>query len=133
MPGGVSMIPKDPRPMERRILPHHGKDRRVPPVGRGAGQVAENPPSTQMTCPVTYSLAWLARNTAAPSKSAGFPLRPIMVRAAIAADLTGSPATAAFSGVGTKPGEIALQHTPRGAHASDCDLVSEARPPLDAP
>ena len=103
-------------------------------VGPGAaGQVAENPPSTQMTCPVTYPLAGLARKTAAPSKSAGSPLRPIMVRADIAADLTGSAATAAFSGVGTKPGQIALQHTPRGAQASDYDLVSDARPPLDAP
>src|SRR5579864_7274675 len=56
-----------------------------------------------------------------------------MVRAAMAAQRTGSPATAAVSGVATNPGHSALQHTPDRAHASDCDRVSAARPPLDAP
>ena len=56
-----------------------------------------------------------------------------MVRAASAADRAGSLATAAVSGVATKPGVTALQHTPRAAHASDCDRVSPASPALDAP
>src|SRR5215470_3458362 len=89
----------------------------------GRGQVAEKPPSTQMSWPVTYALAGLARKTATPSKSAASPLRPIMVRAA----------SSAVRGVATKPGATALQHTPWGAQASDWDLVSETRPPLAAP
>src|SRR5262249_60235948 len=56
-----------------------------------------------------------------------------MVRAASAAERTGSAATSAVSGVATKPGTIALQHTPRGAQASDWDLVSPASPALAAP
>src|ERR1700727_2322253 len=56
-----------------------------------------------------------------------------MVRAAMAAERSGSAATAALSRVGTNPGHTALQHTPDPAHASDCDRVKEARPPLDAP
>src|SRR5258708_13231483 len=68
-----------------------------------------------------------------PSKSPASPLRPIIVRAASAAERAGSLAASRVSGVITKPGEIALQHTPRGAHASDWDRVSDARPPLDAP
>src|SRR5262249_60273995 len=56
-----------------------------------------------------------------------------MVRAASAADRTGSAATSAVSGVATKPGTIALQRTPCGAQASDWDLVSPARPALAAP
>src|SRR6266536_1154586 len=80
-------------------------------AGREGHQVAEKPPST----------------------SPGWPLRPTMVRAASAALRAGSLATSLVSGVTTNPGDSELQHTPRGAHASDCDLVSEARPPLDAP
>src|SRR5215469_9160191 len=99
----------------------------------GRGQVAEKPPSTQMSWPVTYALAGLARKTAMPSKSAASPLRPIMVRAASAAERAGSAATSAVRGVATKPGATALQHTPWGAQASDWDLVSETRPPLAAP
>src|SRR5258707_13731483 len=68
-----------------------------------------------------------------PSKSPASPLRPIIVRAASAAERAGSFAASRVSGVITKPGEIALQHTPRGAHASDWDRVSDASPPLDAP
>ncbi len=68
-----------------------------------------------------------------PSKSPASPLRPIIVRAASAAERAGLLAASRVSGVITKPGEIALQHTPRGAHASDWDRVSDARPPLDAP
>ena len=56
-----------------------------------------------------------------------------MVRAASAADRTGSDATSAVSGVATKPGTIALQHTPRDAQASDWDLVSPASPAFAAP
>src|SRR6266568_2699832 len=56
-----------------------------------------------------------------------------MVRPASAADRAGSAATCAVSGVATKPGQIALTVTPDGAQASDCDRVSAARPPLDAP
>src|SRR5579872_6926862 len=33
----------------------------------------------------------------------------------------------------TKPGHTELQQTPDGAHASDCDRVSAASPPFDAP
>src|SRR5271169_4342609 len=40
---------------------------------------------------------------------------------------------AALSRVATNPGHTELQHTPDRAHASDCDRVSAARPPLDAP
>ena len=68
---------------------------------------------------MTYPLAGLARKTAAPSKSAGSPFRPIIVRAASARTRSGSLVTGAVSGVTTKPGQIALQHTPRPAHASD--------------
>src|SRR5580704_10953792 len=99
----------------------------------GTAYVAENPPSTYSVCPVTYALAGEARNTAVPAKSAGSLLRPTMVRAAIAAIRAGSLATAALSLVGTKPGHTELQHTPDAAQASDCDRVSAARPPLDAP
>src|SRR5260370_22454950 len=67
------------------------------------------------------------------SKSGGGRLGPIIVRAASAAVRAGSLAESRVSGVITKQGEIALQHTPRGAHASDWDRVSDARPPLDAP
>src|SRR6266581_4546551 len=56
-----------------------------------------------------------------------------MVRAAMAAERAGSLATAALSRVGTNPGQTELQHTPDRAQASDCDRVSAARPPLDAP
>src|ERR1700742_3667359 len=66
-------------------------------------------------------------------KEHGDPVRPVIVRAAIAADRSGSRATCALSRVGTNPGHTELQHTPEGAHASDCDRVSAARPPLDAP
>ena len=68
-----------------------------------------------------------------PAKSEGSPFRPTMVRAAIAAERAGSLATAALSRVGTNPGQTELQHTPERAHASDCERVSAARPPLDAP
>src|SRR5580693_8505803 len=56
-----------------------------------------------------------------------------MVRAARAAERTGSLATASVSGVATNPGVIALQHTPLPAQASDWDRVSPVRPALDAP
>src|SRR5258708_36134630 len=56
-----------------------------------------------------------------------------MVRAGSVAERTGSAATSAVSGVATKPGTIVLQHTPRGAQASDWDLVSPASPALAAP
>src|SRR5260221_12907973 len=68
-----------------------------------------------------------------PSKSAGWPFRPIMVRPARAAERTGSDATCLVIVVATKPGAIALQHTPEADQASACDLVSDTRPPLDAP
>src|SRR6266702_7401858 len=68
-----------------------------------------------------------------PAKSAGWPLRPIMVLAASAAERTGSRATGVVIAVGTKPGAIALQRTPDAAQASACDLVSDTRPPLAAP
>src|SRR5258708_8511789 len=68
-----------------------------------------------------------------PSKSAGWPFRPIMVRPASAAERTGSDATCLVIVVATKPGAIALQHTPEADQASACDLVSDTRPPLDAP
>ena len=68
-----------------------------------------------------------------PSKSPASPLRPTIVRAASAATRAGSLAASAVSGVGTKPGETALQHTPLAAQASDWDRVSETTPPLDAP
>src|SRR5713226_5128554 len=68
-----------------------------------------------------------------PAKSAASPLRPIIVRAASAADRTGSLATSLVSGVATKPGATALQHTPLGAQASDCDRVSPVSPALAAP
>src|ERR1700734_240731 len=56
-----------------------------------------------------------------------------MVRAAMAAERSGSAATAAFSLVGTNPGHTELQHTPDWAHASDCDRVRAASPLFDAP
>src|SRR5260370_19726606 len=56
-----------------------------------------------------------------------------MVLAAIACQRSGSDATATVSGVATNPGHTELQQTPERAHASDCERVSAARPPLDAP
>ena len=56
-----------------------------------------------------------------------------MVRAARAAERTGSLATALVIGVATNPGVTALQQTPWGAQASDWDRVSPASPALDAP
>src|SRR5580693_8536534 len=55
------------------------------------------------------------------------------VRPASAADRTGSVATSTVSGVDTNPGQTELTHTPDADHASDCDRVSAASPPLDAP
>src|SRR5215472_2677089 len=114
--GGAACAPGAPRPVSAR-----------------QAQVAEKPPSTKIAWPVTYALAALARKTATPSKSAGRPLRPIMVRAASAAERAGSEATGAVIGVATNPGTTALQHTPERDHSSACDLVSDIRPPLDAP
>ena len=61
--------------------------RRVP--RRTRYHLAEKPPSTKIICPVRKSLARLARNTATPSKSAGSPLRPIIVRNGEAGDFEG--------------------------------------------
>jgi hypothetical protein len=79
------------------------------------------------------SLAAEARNTATPAKSDGTPLRLTIVRAARAAVRSGSAATSAVSGVATQPGQTELTRTPRGAQASDWDLVSAARAPFDTP
>ena len=65
--------------------------------------------------------------------SDGSPFLPMCVRSASAADRTGSDATSTVSGVDTNPGQNELTHTPDAAHASDCDLVRESSPPLDAP
>src|SRR5580704_6193593 len=56
-----------------------------------------------------------------------------MVRAARAATTAGSLARCALSRVITKPGHTELQHTPDRAHASDCERVSDVRPPFEAP
>jgi hypothetical protein len=55
------------------------------------------------------------------------------VRAAREAERTGSDETSWVSGVATKPGQIELTQTPSADQASDCERVSAARPPLDAP
>src|ERR1700722_12779621 len=55
------------------------------------------------------------------------------VRAASAADRTGSDETSRGSGAAPNPGQTEFTHTPDGDHASDWDRVSEARLPLDAP
>src|SRR5580693_7685976 len=56
-----------------------------------------------------------------------------MVRAARAAERTGSDDTSTVSGVATNPGQTEFTQTPDDAHASDWDLVSAARPPFVAP
>ncbi len=68
-----------------------------------------------------------------PVKSSGVPLRPIIVRAAIAATRAGSDDAAVVSGVRTNPGTIALQVTPEADHCSAVERVSETRPPFDTP
>lgn len=55
------------------------------------------------------------------------------MRAAIAAVWTGSANTARVSGEDTKPGAIALQHTPCADHASAWARVSAATPAFDTP
>src|SRR5690606_5817864 len=96
-------------------------------------QCTENPPSTNSECPVTYPDAALARNTAAPAKSSGTPLRPTVVRAASAAIVSASSWRRWLSGVSTKPGTSVFAVTPRADHASDCERASDSRPPLETP
>src|SRR5271170_792884 len=55
------------------------------------------------------------------------------VRAARAAERTGSDDTSVVSGVATNPGQTELTHTPDEAHASDWERVSDAMPPFDTP
>src|ERR1700738_315365 len=67
----------------------------------GLDQWTEKPPSTNSTCPVTYAEAFEARNSAAPRKSSGNPLRPVIERADRALTRSGSAAACAVSGVST--------------------------------
>lgn len=74
-----------------------------------------------------------ARNTAAPCRSSSWPLRPMQVCAASRAARSASAKTGAVSGMGKKPGAIALQVMPWRDQASAMARVSWVMPPLPAP
>ncbi len=82
---------------------------------------------------MTKAEASPARNTAAPAKSSGVPLRPAMCRAAMTSIRPGMAWAGSVSGVSTNPGMIVFTHTPRADHASACDRVRPASAALDAP
>lgn len=106
-----------------------------------------HPPSTTRTCPDTYALDWLAKNTTLPLKSSGTPHLPAGILSLILFNLASSASKAVFISVAmylvrvskvshsfflTHPGAMALTVTPFDVHSLASAFVSCATAPFDA-
>src|SRR5215472_10308449 len=80
-----------------------------------------------------YEAASLARNTAGPAISSGWPQRCMGTLATVAGPALSSPHRLRFSSVAVQPGQSALTRTPCPAHSTASDLVSDTTAALAAP
>lgn len=91
-----------------------------------------HPPSTTNTCPLTYALAFPAKNTTLPLKSSGTPHLPAGILSLMLFNLSSFANRAVFISVSIYPGAIALTVIPFEVHSFDNALVSCATAPFDA-
>jgi hypothetical protein len=83
-----------------------------------------HPPSTTRTCPDTYALDLLAKNTTLPLKSSGTPHLPAGILSLILLNLASSFSNAVFISVSIYPGAIALTVTPFDDHLVEFGVSS---------
>ena len=95
----------------------------------GIASLAERPPSTASTAPVTNELSVEQRNATTAATSSGVPTRPSGAASAIRGRRSGGCDTSNMS-VWMKPGATALTRIPRPPYSIASDCVTACRPAL---